>query len=48
LHGRMLGLTDHETQEYLEGFNYRLGEREREAMIVFRKLVSEIEMVTAS
>jgi aminodeoxyfutalosine synthase len=41
-HGRRLGLTDHETQEYLAGFNYRLGEREREAMKVFRRLVLEI------
>jgi predicted solute-binding protein len=48
LHGNMLGLTAHETQEYLEGFNYRLGDREREAMIVFKKLVSEIESVAAS
>ena len=42
-HGRRIGLTDAETQEYLEGFNYRLGEREREAMKIFRTLLSEIE-----
>jgi aminodeoxyfutalosine synthase len=42
-HGRRLGLTDAETQEYLEGFNYRLGEREKEAMTIFRALLSEIE-----
>jgi predicted solute-binding protein len=43
LHGRTLGLTDEETQQYLEAFNYRLGEREREAMSVFRTLVQEFE-----
>ena len=44
LHGKHLGLTDQETQEYLEGFNYRLGEREREAMDVFRTLASLTEL----
>jgi aminodeoxyfutalosine synthase len=44
-HGRMVGLTDHETQEYLEGFNYRLGEREKEAMNVFRSMVLELEHI---
>jgi len=38
-HGRRIGLTDAETQEYLSGFNYSLGEREREAIEVFRRLV---------
>jgi len=38
-HGRRIGLTDAETQEYLAGFNYRLGEREREAIDVFRRLL---------
>ena len=37
-HGRRIGLTDAETQEYLSGFNYTLGEREREAIAVFRRL----------
>jgi aminodeoxyfutalosine synthase len=41
-HGRRIGLTDQETQEYLSGFNYSLGEREREAIAVFRRLVSEV------
>jgi aminodeoxyfutalosine synthase len=41
LHGRLLGLTDSETQEYLAGFNYRLGEREREAMTAFRQLLTD-------
>ncbi len=40
-HGKRLGLTDRETQEYLAGFNYRLGEREQEGMNVFRQLVME-------
>ena len=44
-HGRSLGLTDLETQEYLEGFNYRVGEREHEAIRVFRILLSEVEPV---
>jgi len=43
-HGRSIGLTDPETQEYLAGFNYRLGERERKAMTVFRGLLEEIEI----
>ncbi len=38
-HGRRIGLTDAETQEYLSGFNYTLGEREREAIRVFRSLL---------
>jgi aminodeoxyfutalosine synthase len=42
-HGRRIGLTDEETQDYLAGFNYRLGEREREAVRVFRKLYDEVE-----
>ena len=42
-YGRSLGLTDAETQDYMAGFNFRLGEREREAMQKFRVLVSEVE-----
>jgi aminodeoxyfutalosine synthase len=42
LHGMRIGLTPNETKEYLEGFSYRLGEREREAMDVFRKLFDEV------
>ncbi|HEX7573488.1 MAG TPA: MqnA/MqnD/SBP family protein, partial [Bacteroidota bacterium] len=41
-HGRRIGLTDAETQEYLSGFNYSLGEREREAIAVFRRLVPAV------
>ncbi|MBI5021280.1 MAG: aminofutalosine synthase MqnE [Ignavibacteriales bacterium] len=43
-HGRTIGLSSNETKEYLEGFNYRLGEREKEAMSIFRKLVNEINI----
>lgn len=39
LHGKQIGLAARETQEYLAGFNYRLGEREREAMNTFRNLI---------
>jgi len=44
LHGMRIGLSSPEVAEYLEGFNYRLGEREREAIRVFRQYVQEIEM----
>ena len=44
LHGKQIGLTPSEVREYLEGFNYRLGERERTAMQVFRKLYQETEV----
>jgi aminodeoxyfutalosine synthase len=46
-HGRNIGLNDREIREYLEGFNFRLGEREREAMTKFRQLVAETESVDA-
>jgi predicted solute-binding protein len=42
-HGRRIGLTDAETQEYLAGFNFTLGEREREALRVFAGLVREVD-----
>jgi aminodeoxyfutalosine synthase len=42
-HGRRIGLTDAETVDYLAGFNYRLGEREREAIARFAALVEEVE-----
>jgi aminodeoxyfutalosine synthase len=47
LHGKLTGLTDAETHEYLAGFNYHLGDREREGMMMFRRLVSELEHVEA-
>jgi aminodeoxyfutalosine synthase len=37
-YGKRLGLTAEETTEYLEGFIYRLGDREREAMQMFASL----------
>ncbi|MGA9364931.1 MAG: aminofutalosine synthase MqnE [Bacteroidota bacterium] len=48
LHGKRIGLTSPEIAEYLEGFNYRLGEREREAIRVFRQYLQEIEMTQQS
>ncbi len=42
-HGRMLGYTSKETKEYLEGFNYTLGEREHKAIEVFREMVAKLE-----
>jgi len=45
LAGKRIGLTRDEVEEYLEGFNYRLGDREREAMREFRELVEEIERI---
>ena len=44
LAGRRIGLTRDEVEEYLEGFNYRLGEREREAMREFKMLVEGVEI----
>jgi chorismate dehydratase len=43
--GRQLGLDPDEIREYLEGFNYRLGERERESMRVFEELLAETETI---
>jgi aminodeoxyfutalosine synthase len=43
LAGKEIGLTRPEVEEYLEGFNYTLGEREREAMKEFGRLVGELE-----
>ena len=42
IHGARIQLTAAETTEYLQGFNYRLGERERSAMKLFKKLVAEV------
>jgi aminodeoxyfutalosine synthase len=46
-YGRAIGLTEKETLEYLEGFNYRLGDREREAIARFDRLLKETEEITA-
>ena len=43
--GELLGLSARETAEYLQGFNYKLGEREWKAVEIFESLQSEIETV---
>jgi aminodeoxyfutalosine synthase len=43
LHGKRIGLDRKDVEEYLEGFSYRLGEREREAMKEFRALILKVE-----
>ncbi len=45
LHGRQIGLSRSDVEEYLGGFSYQLGERERTAMQEFRKLVEETEKI---
>jgi predicted solute-binding protein len=42
---RRLGLSSEEAIEYLEGFNFRLGEREKEAIEVFESLLDTVEVV---
>jgi aminodeoxyfutalosine synthase len=42
-HARRIGLTSTEATEYLEGFNYHLGEREREAIGVFEGFMNALE-----
>ncbi|HLP18354.1 MAG TPA: aminofutalosine synthase MqnE [Bacteroidota bacterium] len=44
IHGARIQLTSGETAEYLEGFNYRLGEREQSAITLFKKLVAEVSI----
>ena len=43
VHAKGIGLSTDEAVEYLEGFNYRLGERERQAIEVFYSLLSSVE-----
>jgi predicted solute-binding protein len=45
LHGTMITLTPAETSEYLQGFNYHIGEREKEAMNIFKKLIEEVVVI---
>jgi len=45
-HGQAITLTKAETSEYLEGFNYRLGEREKTAMNIFKKLIEEVQVIS--
>lgn len=44
MHGNQIGLSSHETAEYLRGFNYRLGERERASMDVFQSMLKTVEI----
>jgi chorismate dehydratase len=46
-HGKRLGMTPAEVQVYFDGFNYRLGNSEKEAMEKFRGLLAEIETAKA-
>ncbi|MCI0695799.1 menaquinone biosynthesis protein [candidate division KSB1 bacterium] len=46
-HGKRLGLTPAEVQVYFDGFNYRLGNSEKEAMEKFRGLLAEMEAAKA-
>jgi len=43
MHAKRIGLTSEEATEYLEGFNYHLGEREREAIDVFGGFLNSLE-----
>ncbi len=45
-HGKMITLSPSETSEYLQGFNYRLGEREKEAINIFKKLIEEVVVIS--
>jgi predicted solute-binding protein len=42
LSGKRIGLTKNEVEDYLGGFNYTLGERERESMREFRQLAGRV------
>ena len=42
LHAQHIHLTPKEAKEYLEGFNYRLGEREKESMKIFKNHITEL------
>ena len=41
LHAKQIGLSPSESAEYLGGFNYRLGERELEALRTFESLLQQ-------
>ncbi|HEX9614036.1 MAG TPA: CofH family radical SAM protein, partial [Bacteroidota bacterium] len=43
LHAKRIGLSSNESAEYLAGFNYRLGEREQEAMKEFQAILKQTE-----
>jgi len=44
LHGKEINLSAPETEDFLRGFNFRLGEREKEAMNTFKILIEEVEV----
>ena len=45
LHARSIGLTEQECEEYLEGFNFRVGKREYAAITEFEKLLIDLEVM---
>ena len=45
LHAKSIGLTGQECDEYLEGFNFRIGARERAAIAEFEKLLIDLEVM---
>jgi aminodeoxyfutalosine synthase len=45
-HGQKIGITADEAREFLEGFNYHLGDREREAIAVFKMLNAQVKQNT--
>ncbi len=48
LHGKRIGIGRRDVEEFLEGFNFRLGTREMEAIEKFRALVGETSVVTGT
>ena len=44
-HAKRIGLTSEEAVEYLEGFNFRVGERERISIEIFQGLLRELEHI---
>jgi chorismate dehydratase len=42
-HAKRIGWSSREATEYLEGFNYHLGERERQAIDVFEELLVSLD-----
>ncbi len=45
LHAHRIGLTKPECEEYLEGFNFRLGRRELDAIAEFEKILIDLEVL---
>ena len=43
-HGSSIGLTKEETTDFLRGFQYHIGDREKEAIHTFKKLIEEVEV----